>query len=191
MPAQPPAPRHRFRSQGRRAVTAAGAAGLLLTTPVLAACGGSGGGGVAKASLSVGASGAQASVSVSQPPSVSVSGSVGPLKVGQDVTLTGTVTQILGPGGYFFVMTRSGTGDQVAVAWVNGGQLKVGDSVTTTGMVANLDVATLIAQLGARLGAKGQAQLRQLHGLSLVQARTVTVGGAGSASPSVSPSVSS
>jgi hypothetical protein len=173
-------PRHHVTM--RRTVTTALLAAAVL--PAAAACSASGGSTGASASASVGRSGGQVSVSVSppsvSPPSVSppaVTGSAGPLTVGQDVTLTGSVSKVLAPGGFLFLMTRSGGAGPVAVGSLTPTGVKAGQPVTVSGTVADVDVPSLVKQFGSRLPADARAQLRQLKGASFVNASSVRSGG--------------
>jgi hypothetical protein len=169
------------------ALRAVGIAGMLALAPFVAACGGSSGGKVA-ASASVGASGAKVSVSTSPLPSVS--GSAGPLHVGQNVTLTGTVDHVLIPGGFIFTMSANGQSEDVLVGAFSGTQAKEGDAVTVTGTVASVNVAQLTQQFGSQLTPQAKQQLQKLNGSNIVNATNVQMGGA-SASASVSTSASS
>lgn len=170
-----PLPRH---VTTRRALATALIAAAVV--PTAAGCGGSGGSAGASASASIGRSGGQLSVSVS-PPSVSsipsVTGSTGPLTVGQDVTLTGTVSRVLAPGGFLFLMTRSGGAGPVAVGSLTPTGVKAGQPVTVSGTVADVDVPSIVKQFGSRLPADARAQLRQLKGASFVNASSVRSNG--------------
>jgi hypothetical protein len=168
------------------ALRAVGVAGLLALAPFVAACGGSSGGKIA-ASASVGSSAAKVSVSTSPLPSLS--GSAGPLHVGQNVTLTGTVDKVLIPGGFLFSMTANGQSEDVLVGTISGAQAKEGDAVTVTGTVASVNVTQLTQQFGSQLTPQAKQQLQKFNGSNIVNASNVQLGGA-SASASVSMSAS-
>ena len=166
---------------------AAGLVGLLALAPAVAACSGSSGNSKVSASVSAGPSGVTASVSTSPLPSLT--GSNGPLQIGQNVTLTGTVAQVLIPGGYIFTMNATGQSQPIAVGAFTGSSVKAGDAVTVKGTVASVDVQQLVKQFGSQLTPTAKTELQKLNGSKIVNATGVTPGGSGgSASASASAS---
>ena len=175
-----------------RTARALGLAGLLALAPAVAACGGSSGNGKVAASVSVGTGGATVSLSTSALPTTSlpsVTGSNGVLQMGQKVTLAGTVTQVLIPGGYIFLMSSPGQSQPVAVGAFTGAQVSSGDSVTVTGTVTSVNLQQISQQFGSQLTPSAKRQLDKLNGQNIVNATSVTPGSAG-ASGSVTPSPS-
>ena len=167
-----------------RRARVAGLVGLLALAPAMAAiaaCSGSSGNGKVAASPSVGTNGATASVSASPLPS---SASAGPLQIGQSVTLSGTVAQVLIPGGYIFTIDAAGQSGPVAVGAFTGAQVKAGDPVTVKGTVASVDVQQLVQQFGSQLTPDAKAQLQQMNGSKIINATSVTTGTSPSASAS-------
>ncbi|MFL6138173.1 MAG: hypothetical protein ACJ74O_10280 [Frankiaceae bacterium] len=164
-----------------RAARVTGLVGLLALAPAVAACSGSSGNGKAAASVSVGPSGATVSVSTSPLPSTT---SVGPLQVGQSVTLSGAVAQVLIPGGYVFTMNAAGQSQPVAVGAFTGSPVKAGDQVTVKGTVASVDVQQLVTQFGSQMTPDAKAQLQRLNGSKIINATSVTAGASASASAS-------
>lgn len=171
-----------------RAVTLAG---LVAISPVIAACGGSSNG--AGPSSAVSKAKSIASSALSQAPTSAIksatSAAAGSLQTGQNVTLNGTVAQVLIPGGYLFTMTVPGQSQPVPVGNAKGANVKVGDHATVTGTVADVNVQQLEAAFGSQIPASAKATLSKLQGAKIVNATNVsTAPGSGSAAPTPSAS---